>query len=537
LRAAKAPWWLPVSAGGLALQGGHALPSASMNFPDTFTRHDLGSLPVAERAVLGRELGLPHFLAFQESIARCGAIRPGGLVRQYLLDLMLEGGFSIHSPMTGRLLRSGASVLLVDKSVLFAFPDQPEIMLGIGDVSQGYPICALVVVSKALFLPLSDSQWGFSERHLVWAAEAIRDTGWQIAPARGALTLVTGDTNFAHVAWNQFSAFEDLLQFELPADIKVIATQQPLAPIHDIFAELPPWPVVTLPDTSLQAQNRIGACFAPVGASLITTALANRIRRFAQQNMSDAARALDAKLAASGPVLWMSVRTRNRTATNQHDLLLRLGRRYLDAVSTGVVLIDGYSRQNDLDCYPDYQRNEAAEVLRQDEEAATALRAALDQHAPGRVLTAVGLLVGDSIALARHARLYFCHHGTVQHKVGWFNATPGVVHCNRAILQQCPAAWVAAQSAVALPPIYLAPDLVEDTPTDAGVYGAFSTLLRIDNYVVTDIEAAVDAVMDLARSLGLFPKDQPRHHWRGWIRSLRRAGPVARCMAWVSGVR
>ena len=114
--------------------------------------------------------------------------------------------------------------------------------------------------------------WGFAERHLPWAASAIRDTGWRVAPSHGPLCLVVGDTNFAHYAWNQLSALDDLPLAEIHHDVRVVATQQPLGPMHEILPALPPWEVEVLPDTSLQALNRPGLVFTPVGAHLITAA-------------------------------------------------------------------------------------------------------------------------------------------------------------------------------------------------------------------------------------------------------------------------
>jgi hypothetical protein len=501
-----------------------------MQFPETFTRHDIQNLLAAEQAEVAASLGVPHFAASLASIAPLQAIRPGGLVRGYLLELLARNSFTIRSPFTGRELRSGGSLLLVDKSVLFSFPDEPEVMLGIGDISMGYPIGALVLTGPALLLPVSDSVWGFAERHLPWAASAIRDTGWRVAPSHGPLCLVVGDTNFAHYAWNQLSALDDLPLAEIHHDVRVVATQQPLGPMHEILPALPPWEVEVLPDTSLQALNRPGLVFTPVGAHLITAALCGKINTFAAQQMTARTRTVSEQLrAASGPVLWLSVRTRNRTAVNQHEMLEALGSAFLDAAAGSRVLIDGYSLAHDLAAYPDYHRNEAAAVLAADTTAAEVLAEALTRHAPGRIEVAVGLTVAESIALARHASFYFCHHGTVQHKVGWFTSTPGVVHCNRAILTDAPAGWVAAQSEVARPPAYLPPDLVQDgdmPDTDM----AFAELLRHENYVFMDIPATVAAVLAHAEAAGLLTSSASEHTERP-VRRLASRGLLARLLA------
>ena len=70
-----------------------------------------------------------------------------------------------------------------------------------------------------------------------------------------------------------------------------------------------------------------------------------------------------------------------------------------------------------------------------------------------------------------------------------------MVHCNRAVLEAGPSGWVAAQSEVATPPVYLPAGLVDDLATDAT---ALSQLLRQGGYIINDIPATVRAFIDFA---------------------------------------
>ncbi len=466
-----------------------------MKLPSTLTREEVHRLLPAEQAEKGVALGLPHLAGCIASIERCQASRPGGTVRAYLRQLLQDGWFIITSPETGQELRSGSSLLLVDKSVVFSFPSEPGLLLTIGDLSLGYPICGLLLTESGVFLSVVDSIWGFSERQLPWLKTAIQESGWRPGPAAGLPVLVIGDTNFAHHAWNQLSALHELIEDDLPRGLRMIATQQPLGPIPELFPELSNWRMSAVPDTLLTQQNHIGGMFVPVGGRLITAALAERIRKYSAERMSVPAKSIEHALAsAQGPVLWLSVRTRNRTAVNQHAMLSALGQRFLATSASGLVVIDGYSLSADLDSYPDYQLKEARQVLSSDLQAATELYDLLESLHPGRTYVAVGLSINDTIALAGHATFYFSHHGTVQHKIGWFTATPGVVHCNRALLAAAPAHWVAAQSEVAVPPTYLSPNLVEDAAETAGADAEFGHLLRHENYLIKDIPAVVAAV-------------------------------------------
>jgi hypothetical protein len=451
------------------------------------------ALQLSEIETAARQLDLCHLVSFLASITRAQSSVAGGTVRMYLRDLIQRGWFEVVSPTSGRTLRSGCSLVLVDKTVVFCFPDEPTLLLGIGDLSQGFPISAALLTNRGLLLGTAATDWGFSERHLPNLASVIKATGWAPAPATGPLNLVLGDLNFAHHAWNQLSALEELVQGDLPDDIRMIATYQPLGPIREIFPELTRWRLVSTPDTGLEAFNAPGVLFAPVGGHIIRAGLVRRLLAVAEARISQPCAVIRAALTAvTGPVLWISVRTRNRTPTNQHAMLAALGRTFLRAAPNGAILIDGYSMPADLASYPSYHQTEARTVLAEDRAAAEALRQALDAGEPNqRVHVAVGLSITDSIVLSRCANVYFCHHGTVQHKIGWFTSAPGVVHCNRAMLAATPAAWVAAQSEIAIPPLYLSPDIIRDADGTAEAGSEFAHLLRHENYMITNIPAAI----------------------------------------------
>jgi hypothetical protein len=460
-----------------------------------FTRYDLYPLQPDEITATERDLGLPHLAAFIASVARAQAVLPGGTVRHYLRDLIRQGWFEIVSPSTGDALRSGCSLVLVDKNVVFSFPQEPTLLLGIGDIGQGCPICAALLTDRGLLLGTTLTHWGFSERHLPGLADVIKQTGWTPGPAVGPLTLVLGDANFAHHAWNQLSVLQELVQSDLPDGIQMLTTQQPFGPIKDLFPEVAAWPLTYTADVGLQGFNAPGALFAPVGGRIITTGLVQRIMAFAESRISPRCSTIRTALeTVNGPVLWLSVRTRNRTATNQHALLSILGLSFLKAAPDGAIIIDGFSISDDLGVYPSYHQNESRDVVAEDLAAAEALRQVLTADNLGaRVHVAVGLTISDSILLSRRASIYFCHHGTVQHKIGWFSSVPGVVHCNRTVLGDASAAWVAAQSEVAILPFYLSPDIVADAEMPARGSAEFAHLLRQENYTVIDIPAAVAA--------------------------------------------
>jgi hypothetical protein len=295
------------------------------------------------------------------------------------------------SPSAGRILRSGCSLVLVEGnlfSVVFSFPEEPALFLAVGDLSQGFPLCAAILTVRELLLELVVTPWGFSERQLANFADVIEATGWAPGPVAGVVNLVLGHPNFAHHAWNQLSALEEMVGGDLPYGIRMVATHQPFGPIHEIFPELIHWPLLCTPVTGLQALNAPGALFVPVGGREIQASLVKRLLTFAETRTSAQCRAIRAAVSSvRGPVLWISVRTRNRTATNQHAVLTTLGNSFLKAAPNGAIIIDGFSLADDhAKQSPYYGFTDYLGVVEEDQAAAEALLRALGGANPNKLM-------------------------------------------------------------------------------------------------------------------------------------------------------
>jgi hypothetical protein len=101
-------------------------------------------------------------------------------------------------------------------------------------------------------------------------------------------------------------------------------------------------------------------------------------------------------------------------------------------------VLDGFSRPNDYTSNEDYPKAAIEHTIAQESAVVAALLTRLRQRAGGRVLDrvhpAIGLDLLTSIHLAANCHAYFAHHGTLQHKLGYFTRVPGLVHSNPAIL-------------------------------------------------------------------------------------------------------
>lgn len=417
---------------------------------------------------------------------------PPPVIRGYLRGLLRDGSFTIRSPRTGAMLRSGGSLLLRDKSVWFCFPQEPDLLLAIANLGGGFPVSGLLVGAARRLIVLDPDVWAVGLPHLPRLAAVIAASGWSPAPA-GPPRLVLGDPNFAHHAWNQLPGL--LAPFPGAAP-DLVVTHEPIGRLPDILPRLRRCAIARHPVTALEGLNGTGHCFVPVGTTRVPRQLVTLVLAHAARQARAETQALLSRLAAlPGPVIWISLRTRNRTATNQAEFLGAVCQGLLEAHPGAAVLLDGHSAPADLAENGDYDRTGIAETIAGDRALAESLRAGLPA---GRVFAAIGLPVPDSLLLAQRAAFYVCHHGTVQHKIGWFSSTPGVVHTNPRAVALDPAPWVAAQSELAVPPVYLPAAFVEAATSGAAGDPQQQSMLHED-YRITDIPGATGFILRQAK--------------------------------------
>lgn len=426
--------------------------------------------------------------AFRQSVAELQKPAIGRNVRRYCADILTKGCFEVVSPLTGEIVQSGTSLVLTDKTVVFSFPEAPTLFIGSGDLGRGYPLCAAIVLEPPVWIELERTDWGFGRRHLEEFFALVERLAWRPSTPNEPLLIVTGDSNFAHHAWNQLSPFHDLANagWRL-GDFALVATHLPLGPLHTFFPEIELARPVHTSDSRLSECNRLGQTCITLGGERLQIGLTKRILEADPPLYTSRTWHIKENISGErGPVLWMSVRTRNRTLTNQVDVLVSIGEAFLSLAPNGSVVIDGHSISGDQEAEG---HEAAASIVALDLQVADVIAERLRKggaKARHRIYLAVGLPIIDSIWLSQSASIYFTHHGTVQHKIGWFNATPGMIHCNLEILATSPATWVAAQSEIAICPQYIAAHLVTDAaegPTDP-----FGELLKTNNYTITNIE-------------------------------------------------
>ncbi|MBV1836232.1 hypothetical protein [Acetobacter estunensis] len=422
-------------------------------------------------------------------------------LRWYQRELFERWFFRVPCPRTGRMIHSGDSWTVHERKTLFRFPDAPELILASANLGDGFPISTALLPELGAGLTFGSRVWSLTPEEATEALTAFARPEWQsLRPANAAIALC-GDENYAHVLWNQLPALQEAAR--LPhwrGPVTLYSLLEPLGDVRDLLPALKDWPVERFgPYRMPNAPGQVTFCF---GSTYIDRQTRLDVLAHARQAVSPSLRRLIGQIGGRFPVVWISVRTGNRTATNQRAFLVALCTGILRHWPKSAILLDGFSLPANHSYRP---RDEMVQAVERDRTEIAAIRRAVCPSAPDgeqRVIDASGLSITDSIALAEHASLSVCHHGTIQHKIGWTVGVPGVVHSNRQVLERTPGQWAAEQAEGVAVPYYLPPELVVDEEVDLTNINVERFSLLNGNYrFASPDEAATHALRELARQL------------------------------------
>lgn len=444
------------------------------------------------------EVGVPHLEGLVRHLMDLQSRESELYVRWFQLAVLSSGTFEVPSPWTGAPLQADRSVVLWDKSVFYGFGNATDVWLLATSLGEGFPIAGLYLPSRDLFVNLGHPVWGARSEQvdalLALVGRHDLDRRWRERDA-SALRVValTGDASFAHGIWNQLSALDHLARQPAiaEADLEVIVTREPILPLAELFSDRPSWQFSHRFEHDLEEANDPQTLFVPVGGKRVTRSAQARLfgalgrRKELAPFMARPAR----------PRFWLSIRTRNRTVQNQVEFLVAVVRMLVARYPDSEVVLDGHSLPADNDAIVALGDVSNIEFAQADREVAVAVYDALDARSRQCITIAVGLETAASLALARHCDFYVCHHGTVQHKVGWFAPVPGVAHSNAEIARANPAPSVAGHVEGGVMPVYLPPEVLRDVRSDDLPRTALQNELRHDNYVV-DVTAACAVIVD-----------------------------------------
>lgn len=417
-------------------------------------------------------------------------------LRNYAIKMIKSGGFSITDPIDGRKINVGSTYTFDDfQTIFFFFGNNCKIGIVASDLAAGFPLSTIVLFDAKIIIHLTESFWGLGERHFKSLASRGDGTIHERA-ANCGVCLVTGDPNFAHHAWNELSSLQEIVDQGLDRTTSLVVVHEPLGPVNDILGSQ--FNIVRkLAKAQTPEVNHLGVLTFCSTGTRIDRRLVEKITRFADRHLSPFAAEVKRQMQnRPGRTLWVSVRTRNRTISSQKKVLAKLIGDYLRHGDDRMVIIDGHSLPFDHDSDASYIRDINNSIVHDDMIEADHIVDMVKMALPdAQIVQFVGRRIHESIAVGAHASFYFCHHGTVQHKLGWFSDVPGLVHCNREILEVLPAHWVQQQSEIATLPVYLPIDLIDEAEKDQEL-GELQVHLHQNDYRITNIERVSHIIIE-----------------------------------------
>ncbi|GGJ44835.1 hypothetical protein [Neoroseomonas lacus] len=431
------------------------------------------------------DLGLPFLAALIRQVQARQAERDDSIVRWYQRDLIIKGHFELPSPITQEPMRPLGSVVLGHLSVFYQCFAPEEIWIGGTMLGAGFPLDSIYLPERRLVICWGHPVWSMTAQNALTLERIV--AAFQAGTAKGlsspaSIVVLTGDSNFAHHMWNQLGALDAIANAGV-ATLDIIAIYEPLGRVQEIFPEQKCWSVTRKWAHETEGLNRVGVLFVPLGGSLVTASMQERLAQYIK-------RTVNARFLARPPNrtrFWISIRTRNRTATNQVELISGLCQAIAGQYPGCEIVLDGHSLPDDMHRLRAAGESVPMEAIDSDREILNAVKAATaSRHVKCSIIDGVGLNILESIAIASTCAFYVCHHGTVQHKIGWFAPVPGVVHCNAETLRTHPAGWVADNAEGAVLPSYIPLELVEDVLGDVSG-DPQQRELRHGNYRIIDL--------------------------------------------------
>jgi len=412
--------------------------------------------------------GMPRLDEFLDHIRVLHAGEEEHYGRRYQREIIQNGEFRLPSPFSGQFVSSTRSYLIKNK-VFYRFDDSPEFFVLASRVSRGYPLSGIFVPAAQLMVLWDLTQDRNITRDLESLNIAIQHTARGTSRRDRRVAIVMGNSNFAHHLWNELPALEQLLASGIPAvPPEIIMRREPLGPIDSIFPEIAKWkihrrPLAEIPD----------ALYVKLGSYRISVRVRNRLLAYARGQVSSEIALLIQRIRSlAGPVFWLSVRLPRPTLENQREALLAVCQRLLNCNGRCCILFDGFSLPEDWSTadpthVEDYRN--AAEASRREIEELIGQVSRFVRHSQ-LVVNVGGIRLLDSIALAELVDAYFCHSGSIQHKIAWTANKPGIVHGARRALRSDVATWHSERLEGAEPPLPIPVSMIEDVRDEEREY-------------------------------------------------------------------
>ena len=439
---------------------------------------------------------LPHFEKFCEEIDILNAWAEERIVRRYFKLIINYSVLFLCSPISGAKAKCVGSVILDQNKIMLRFIGTEEFYIAITDLALGMPITCLYVPDKNVAVRLRTSDWGIADDEIQRFRFVQRKSHVNVAAP--SPVILSGDGNFAHMAWNQLPCLDWLSRGPaLAKRFPILVTHEPLGPISELLPDLRSWNIQSLPIDTVRTLNTRNLLIVPTGSTVVTADVSSAIQNFSLLKCKPGvARQIERLRSNRFPTIWFSVRghQRSRTLRNQIEYITSCCNALAEAFDRKLNFVfDSFSPPSDPLLEKRYDIAEIKRYVDEEKRIIFWIIASLDRQyttsGPGFIFSNVGLDVLSSIAVAAAAHFYVCGAGTIQHKIGWFSNATGLIHAPKALLSQPIGNWAWRQAPTKNEPCQLPAELVRDVDADDP---ARDPRLSLQDYEIVDVPAATN---------------------------------------------
>jgi tetratricopeptide (TPR) repeat protein len=342
-------------------------------------------------------------------------------------------------PWTGATLNSNCSFVtrnLNSQYIFYRFIGKEVFYVATGRQWLGFPkVC--------IYFPKTDFIY-FFDHHYFREEDEITDlkihlvSNWHTVSLyiakdqdKKVAVLVNWD-HFAHSLWNELSGINELIEnklLESSENFLFAVIAEPLGAIKDIFPEISSRNLKRITENQLKKDIFENNYFITrIGSNFIKEDLVKRIYKVANKQCSISFKQeVEEARKKHFPLLWVSIRLGVRTWISQTEGITKIiSELHKDFPDLGVV-IDGYSLNNGFDSSPFL-----IEHIKEETKVVNNIRSSLSSNI--NIYDTIGCMLCQSIVWANAVDFYITHHGTIQHKIGWFANKPGIVHSNTYVI-------------------------------------------------------------------------------------------------------
>jgi tetratricopeptide (TPR) repeat protein len=341
-------------------------------------------------------------------------------------------------PWTGEVLRSNCSFaprVINSQYVFYRFVGKEVFYVATGRQWLGFPkVC--IYFPKIDFIFFYDHLY-FREEDEITELKIHLVSNWQPVAAyisrghdRKTTTLINWD-HFAHSLWNELSGLERLVKDKdllTQNNLSFTIVAEPLGSLEDIFPEISSQQTKRIQENQLTKEILQNNLFVTrVGYNFIQEDLVARTYKTAIKQCSQSLiKEVEVARNKHSLLLWISIRLGDRTWVSQTEGIIQIiCALQKDFPDLGVV-IDGFSLNNGFKSSPWLIKN-----IHRETEVVNHIRAAVPST---KIYDTIGCMLYQSLVWANAVDCYIAHHGTIQHKIGWFANKPGVVHSNKYVI-------------------------------------------------------------------------------------------------------